>query len=74
MSMKWKQGEWEIHRDSIGEKAGGGWCLRHTGCCTTTYPSDDIGQCVCSKGECYVCNTEVPEEIKGFFALVKWKR
>lgn len=76
MSMKWKQDDWEIHLNAIGDKAGGGWCLRHMGCASPdgTYEEVDGGHCACSKGMCYLCNTEVPDDIKGFFELVKWKR
>ncbi len=70
---KWKQGDWEIHLDEIGDKAGG-WCLRHIGCTVDRYPSDDHGLCSCSLGKCYNCDTQVPDDIQGFFELVKWKR
>ena len=73
MSVKWKQGDWEIHLNDRGDKRGSGWCLRHMSC-TTQKQYPDGGQCSCSNGKCYMCNVPVPDEIKGFFELVKWKR
>ena len=76
MSMKWKQGDWAIHLNDKGDKAGNGWCLRHMPCGghTVQYDEGDRGSCSCSKGECRNCNVKVPDEVKGFFELVKWKR
>ncbi len=74
MGVKWKQGEWEIHHNTIVDKPDGGWCLRHVGCNSGRSRGDGSGQCSCTNDECYVCKLKVPDEIKGFFALVKWTR
>ncbi|KKK51429.1 hypothetical protein LCGC14_3115030 [marine sediment metagenome] len=75
MSRKWKQGDWEIHLNTTGATTGVGWCLRHTACGNEKgYEEDDKGHCSCSNGVCYHCKVEVPDEVKGFFELVKWKR
>ena len=56
-----EDGDWYFYRDSPY------LCLRHTAC------KDKEGVCACV-GRCDTCNVAVPDEIKGFFALVKWKR
>ena len=72
MPMLWKQGDWEIHRNTIGAREGVGLCLRHRGCSTEGQANG--GACSCSKGECYNCKLKVPDDVKGFFTLVKWER
>lgn len=64
----WEQGDWAILKNTSDDVDGTGLCLRHLGC------GERKGACSCSDDECYSCKTHVPDEIKGFFALVKWSR
>lgn len=55
-------------------------CLRHIACDAQhtghTHgggDSESLGRCGCH-GKCFMCKAEAPDEIKGFFELVKWKR
>lgn len=75
MPMLWREGEWGIHLNETGAKAGGGMCLRHIGCPSDKrYAENYGGQCACGGGVCYHCKAEAPDEVKGFFDLVRWKR
>ena len=69
-----RQGDWGINKADIHPGAGpefDGVCLRHMSCMAR---DDHIeGHCACNGG-CWKCKTKVPDDIKGFFALVKWKR
>lgn len=69
-----QQGDWGINKTNAKPGAGpefDGVCLRHMSC--TTDAGAQGGHCACSGG-CWNCKTKVPDDIKGFFALVKWKR
>ena len=82
-----QQGDWAINKTDAKFGVGpdfDGVCLRHMSCtahdnpkdgqcsCTGKWDNED-GHCACNGG-CWNCKTKVPEDVKGFFALVKWKR
>ena len=67
------KGDWGINK--YGESLQG-LCLRHLVCGKNTEDEDvvsDGGCCACG-GTCSECKTEAPDEIKGFFALMEWKK
>ena len=76
----WSHDDWAINQTNAKPGAGpefDGVCLRHMSCRVNDdgkakgYNED--GHCACNGG-CWNCKTKVPEDVKGFFALVKWKR
>jgi hypothetical protein len=72
MGFIWKEGDWAIHQNKVMSGAFR-HCLRHM-CCGKGGSSSSDGGCACGEGKCYFCKTKAPEEIIGFFKLVKWER
>ena len=63
MAVIWKDGDWGINYESDHDVH----CLRHMPC------DNREGHCSCD-GRCYTCKVDVPDEVIGFFAMVKWER
>ena len=68
MDFIWKQDEWAIHR-SKARSVKYKYCLRHM-----CKDAGIDGCCACGEYGCYSCKTKAPDEILGFFELVKWER
>ena len=73
MPMIFEKGDWSIHRNESARIADG-HCLRHMTCVPIGGISFGRGGVCSCNGYCDKCKAEAPDEIKGFFALVKWKR
>jgi hypothetical protein len=66
MGFVWREGDWGIHSNKV-MSGNFAYCLRHM--CKGV-----DGGCACTLGVCYFCKVKAPDEIVGFFNLVKWKR
>lgn len=52
-------------------------CLRHMSCKDMPNGANnrpDKGYCACSHNVCSICKVKAPDEVQGFFTLVKWER
>lgn len=69
MPLIFEKNDWAISKTTVSTLSG--YCLRHLGCRTKDGPID--GVCGCN-GWCDGCKVVAPDEIIGFFRLVKWKK